>query len=77
MKGVGGQCPCSLLYEGPISSICILFCSFEFLSNNMLTLSLPNFRRHLSSAFNFNKLSLGKKLICKDERLNVKQRRSR
>ena len=42
-----------------------------------LTLSLPNFRRHLSSAFNFNKLSLRKKFISKVEHLNVKQRRSR
>ena len=52
----------------------------------ILTLSAPNFRRHLSSAFfffflllffYFNKLSLGKTFICKVERLNVKQRRSR
>ena len=33
-----------------------------------LTLSAPNFRRHLSSAL---KISLGKKFICKVERLNV------
>ena len=43
-----------------------------------LNLSVPNFRRHLSSAFLFfNKLSLEKKFIRKVERLNVKQRRSR
>ena len=42
-----------------------------------LTLSAPNFRRHLSSAFYFNKLSFGKTFICKVERLNVKQHRSR
>ena len=44
----------------------------------LVTLLLPNFRRHLSSAFffNFNKLSFGK-FICEVERLNVKQRRSR
>ena len=30
-----------------------------------LTLSVPNFRRHFSSAFFKNKLSLGKKLLCK------------
>ena len=42
-----------------------------------LTLSVPNFRRHLLSAFYFNKLSLGKKYICKVDRLNIKQRRSR
>ena len=49
------------------------------------TLSMPNFRRHLSSAFFFffffffffNELSLRKKFICKVERLNVKQHRSR
>ena len=41
-----------------------------------LTFSVP-FRRHLSSALCFNKLSLGKKFICKVERLNVKQRKSR
>ena len=61
-------------------------------------LSLPNFRRHLSSVFFFffffffcffccffffciffvfNKLLLGRKFLCKVERLNVKQRRSR
>ena len=55
----------------------------------ILTLSRPNFRRHLSSVFFFfffffcfffvlfcfcfNKLLLGKKFICKVERLNVKQ----
>ena len=33
---------------------------------------MPNFRRQLSSAFFLNKLSLGKKFICKAERLNVK-----
>ena len=48
----------------------------------MLTLSVPNFRQHLSSAFfffifYFNKLSFGKTFICKVERQNVKQRRSR
>ena len=42
-----------------------------------IILSLPNFRRHLSSAFFLNKLMLGKKFIRKAERLNVKQRRSR
>ena len=42
-----------------------------------LTLSVPNFRRHLSAFFYFNKLSLGKTFICKVERLNVKQRRFR
>ena len=42
-----------------------------------LTLLVPNFRRHLSSLFFFNKLSLEKKFIFKVERLNVKQRRSR
>ena len=47
-----------------------------------LTLSLPNFRRHLSSVFFFccflNNLLLRKKFIrYKFERLNVKQRRSR
>ena len=43
-----------------------------------LTLSAPNFRRHLSSAFlYFNKLSFGKTFICKIKRLNVKQHRSR
>ena len=35
---------------------------------------MPNFRRHLSSAFLFfNKLSLEKKFICKVKGLNVKQ----
>ena len=45
----------------------------------LLTLSAPNFRRHLSSAFffNFNKLSLGKTFIYKVDRLDVKQQRSR
>ena len=53
----------------------------------ILTLSLSHFRRHLLSVFFFvvfvfcfcflNKLLLGKKFICKVERLNVKQRRSR
>ena len=45
----------------------------------LLTLSASNFRRHLSSVlfFYFNKLSFGKTLICKVERLNVKQCRSR
>ena len=33
-----------------------------------LTLSLPNFRRHLSSAFVLNKLSTGKKFIRKLEK---------
>ena len=45
-----------------------------------LTLSMPNFRRHLSSFFFFfffNKLSLAKKFICKVDRPIVKQRRSR
>ena len=41
-----------------------------------LPLSAPNFRRHLSSALFFDKLSVGNKCICKVERLNVKQRRS-
>ena len=43
-----------------------------------LTLSVPKFRLHLSSALFFflNKLSLGKTFICKVDRLNVKQRRS-
>ena len=50
-----------------------------------LTLSVPNFRRHLSFAFfsffffffffYFNKLSFGKTFIYEVERLNVKQRR--
>ena len=44
---------------------------------NALTLSLPNFRRHLSSAFVLNKLSIGKKITCKVEKMNVKQRRPR
>ena len=40
--------------------------------------SVPNFKRHLSSVFFlFQKLSFGKTFICKIERLNVKQRRSR
>ena len=43
----------------------------------LLTLSQPNIRRTLSSAFffffYFNKLSFGKTFICKVERLNVKQ----
>ena len=39
----------------------------------LLTLSVLNFRVHLLSAFFLNKLSLGKKFICKVERLNVKQ----
>ena len=30
-----------------------------------LTLSAPNFRPHLSSSLFLNKLSIGKKLICK------------
>ena len=43
-----------------------------------LTLSVPNFRRQMSSAFfYFDKPSLGKTFICKVERLNVIQRRSR
>ena len=59
---------------------------FSFQSRNFIklnkskhyTLSVPNFRRHLSSLlFFFNKLSLEKKFIRKVERLNVKQRRSR
>ena len=37
--------------------------------------SQSNFRRHLSSALCFNKLSIGNKFICKVERLNVKQHR--
>ena len=40
-----------------------------------LTLSVPNFRRHV--LFYFNILSFGTIFICKVERLNVKQRRSR
>ena len=36
-----------------------------------LTLSVPNFRRLLSSVFNFNKPSLGKTFICKVERLTL------
>ena len=45
----------------------------------LLSFSASNFRQHLSSAFSFyfNKLSFGKMSICKVERLNVKQRRSR
>ena len=44
-----------------------------------LTISLPNFRRHLSSAFVLNKLLIRKKFICKTEekKLNDKQLRSR
>ena len=42
-----------------------------------LALSVPNFRRHLSSVFYFYKLPLGKTFICKVDRLKVKQRRSR
>ena len=44
-----------------------------------LSLSVPNFRQHLSFAFFFifNKQSLGKKLICKVERLYVKKRRTK
>ena len=44
-----------------------------------LTLSVPNFQQHLSSAFffYFNKISFWKTVICKVERLNVKQCRSR
>ena len=38
-----------------------------------LTLSAPTFRLPLSSALFLNKLSIGKKLICKVERLNVKR----
>ena len=38
---------------------------------------VPNFRRHLSSAFVLNQLSIGKKFICKAEKLNVKQHRPR
>ena len=46
--------------------------------NGYLTLSVSNFGRHLSSAFfYFNKLSFGKTFICKVERMNVKQHRSR
>ena len=41
-----------------------------------LTLLVPNFRQHLSSALFFNKLLTEKKFICKVERLNVKQCRS-
>ena len=41
-----------------------------------LTLSALNFRLHVSSALFFNKLSIGKKLICKVGRLIVKLRRS-
>ena len=40
---------------------------------SFLTLSVPNFRRHLSTAFFLSKLSRGKKFICKAERLNPKQ----
>ena len=39
---------------------------------------MPNFRRNLSSAFlYFDKLLFGKTFMCKVERLNFKQRRSR
>ena len=56
---------------------CVMY--WEKCSRNWaaLTLSVPNFRRHLSSAFYFNKPSLGKTFICIVERLNVKQLRSR
>ena len=50
------------------SSVCsaLSVCLSQF-----LTLSVPNFRLHLSSALFFS-YSTGKKLICKVERLNVK-----
>ena len=44
-----------------------------------LTLSVPNFGQHLLSAcfffflFFFKKLLIGKKFICKVEKLNIKQ----
>ena len=40
-----------------------------------LTLWLPNFRRHLSSAFNFNKLSLGNKWKTECQTLQLLMRR--
>ena len=43
--------------------------------SSILTLSLPNFRRHLSFDFVQNKLSNGKKFIREVEKMNVKQRR--
>ena len=47
--------------------------------NKNLPLAASHFRRHLSSALFFNKLSFGKMFIhvCKVERLNVKQRSCR
>ena len=42
-----------------------------------VTLSAPNFKRHLRSAFLFQQISLEKKFIRKVERLNIKQRRYR
>ena len=53
------------------------FFFFFFFFVCFLTLSLPNFRRHLSSDSFIDKLSRDKKFICKDERLNIKQRRYR
>ena len=49
-----------------------------FRNKTFLTLSVPNFRWHLSYVFfYFNKLPLRKAIICKVERLNIKQRKSR
>ena len=58
----------------------ILLCMLKNTSQHdilSLILSMPNFRRHLSSAFFISTNSLGKAFICKVDRLNVKQSRSR
>ena len=72
-------CFIQLKAKGPENIFCTMMNYEEALYGpaRHLTLSVPNFRQHLSSAlFFFNKLSIGKKFMCKVEKLNVKQRRS-
>ena len=61
--------------ECRLLKVCLALLELINIHLRLTTLKL-NFRRHLSSAFYFNK-SLGKTFICKVVRLNVKQRRSR
>ena len=71
--------------EGPDQTVCakvpfwvtrLNFFCYVREKKRHLTLSAPNFRLHLSSVLFFiNKLSIGKKSICKTEILNVEQRR--
>ena len=42
-----------------------------------LTLSLPYFRRHVSSTFVLNKLSIGKKFTCKVEKKKKKKNKNK